>query len=223
MDDHLSGLGDRDRYPACEMAKKPHESKWQSFMEELEFLTAHQTLLSYLHFEGARPAKEAPARARSWAGYTGRPVQGLNEYEFAIDDMLARDLLWIVDSEKQTEIDQFVSNPKAIGPIDIMPPIGTLQYSVRLANLFDKFWGASNCSRPTCVNSPQYLTDNSINVYSVSAEDCLQFIHESGMIEAHSLGRNWTPTSCGPWRDQWWRFYDSGFILKVPAKCRITE
>ena len=204
------------------MASERHESEWRSFLGRLDFLPAHETLLSYLHFEGARPATEAPSRARSWAGRTCRPKQRVDEYESAIDDMLNRDLLWVIDESKRFAIEQYIAVPSAIGPIDNLPPVDTLQFSVRLANLMDEFWAAANSPRPACISSPHYLPDDSINIYSDSADNCIQFVSESGMIDDNFAGRTWTPVPCGPWRDEWWRLYESGFVLAVPAECRIA-
>ena len=201
------------------MTSEQPESEWKHFLEQLDFLPAHETLLSYLYFEGTRPASEAPVRAQSWAGNTCRTKQGIEEYQFAIDDLLNRDLFWVIDESKQSAIEQHIHAPAAIGPIDIMPAVDTLQFSVRLAVLMDEFWADASSDRPASVYSPHYLTDDSIDIYSNSPENCIQFVNESGMVRDDSIGRAWAPKRCGPWRDQWWRLYQSGFVLNVPAEC----
>ena len=192
-------------------------------MDALQFQSAHETVLSYLHYEGSRPAVEAASRARSWAGHICRPRHAVLDYNSAIDDMLNRDLLWVIDEFKQAEIEQFVASPPATGPIDMMPPVGTLQFSIRLARLMDEFWAASDSPRPACIYSPLYLPDNSIRIYSNLAENCVQFVSEECMIAPESTNRTWTPLACGPWRDEWWRLYETGYVLNVPAECRIAE
>ena len=205
------------------MASKKRENEWQSFMGALQFQYSHETVLAYLHYEGSRPAVEAASRARSWAGHICLTRLAISEYKSAIDDMLNRDLLWVIDESKQLKIEQFVASPAAAGPIDVMPPIGSLQFSIRLARLMDEFWATSDSPRPTCIYSPLYLPDNSIEIYSNLAENCVQFVSEDCMIAPESANQTWAPLACGPWRDTWWRLYETGYVLHVPAECRIAE
>lgn len=198
-------------------------SKWTVLYERLNFATAHQTVLSYLHFEGARPYDEAPSRSRSWAYHTCRPIQTTREYRDAILDMESRDLLWNIDEDKLSAIRKFVSDPVAIGPIELMPPIGTLQFSIRLVMMIDDHWAELKSKRSACICSPHYLPDNSINVYSTERENCLCFVHESGMFTKTAEKRSWLPKPCGAWRDHWWQLYDHGFVLAIPADCVIAE
>ena len=200
-----------------------NNSNWADFFERLKLETAHRTILSYLHFEGARPYDEAPTRSRSWAYHTCKPIQTIREYRDAILDMEARDLLWNIDEGKLTAIRKFISDPVAIGPIEILPPIGTLQFSVRLVMMIDDHWAELKSEQPVCICSPHYLPDNSINVYATELENCLYFVHESGILTPSAKKRSWRPKPCGAWRDEWWRLYDHGFVLAIPPDCVIGE
>ena len=97
-----------------------------------------------------------------------------------------------------------------------MPPIGTLQFSEKLVTLFDEYWEKLNVERPSCIYSPHYLPDNSINVYSTVRANCLIFLEDSGMLVQAAKQNSWLPEPCGAWRDQWWRLYEHGFVLKIP-------
>ena len=205
------------------MNSDERNDNWVAFNERHRLGTAHQTVLSYLHFEGARPYDEAASRSRGWASHTGKPIQATKEYRDAISDMESRNLLWNIDKEKLSAIRDFISDPKAIGPIEIMPPIRTLQFSVNLVTMLDEYWAKSEIERSGCIYSPHYLPDGSINVYSLKHENCLNFIHDSGMLSPTAKQQSWHPEPCGAWRDQWWCFYERGFVLAIPPDCVIGE
>ncbi|WP_148618785.1 hypothetical protein [Mariniblastus fucicola] len=203
------------------MPFKHSGARWASLMQQLDFGEAHETVVSYLKFEGARPASEAAHRSRNWARDTCPRALGVEEYRMAIDDMLDRGLLCVIDEYWLREIENFIVEPDAIGPIEILPPTGTLQYSIKLVRQFDAFWQSVGGRRPP-IYQPHYRTDQSIDVYSGNPPGCLQFISDSGMVEKRYVNNAWHPVKCGQWRGYWWGMYDYGFVLSIPHECRIA-
>src|SRR5262245_35489487 len=110
--------------------------------------SAHRTVVSYLLVEPPRPAREAARRSRGWANDTCGVVQNECEYESAILDMMDRDLLWQIDDRNQSLISNYLDATPALGPTEGMPEIGTLQISIRFANLLEELWAGINCERP---------------------------------------------------------------------------
>lgn len=179
---------------------------------------AHQTVISYLLTEPPRSAGEAARRSRAWARDTGKPVQTVSDYESAISDMLNRDLLWVIDDNNQSEISGYLGETPALGPTDGMPRLGTLQISIHFANLFDQLWASIDCERPGVNWSRHWQSDQLHLIYSPTCEQCLNFLRDELLVEengapriAHLSG----PNLCGPWRCQWWRKFDSGYVLEV--------
>jgi hypothetical protein len=184
---------------------------------------AHRTVLNYLHFEPPRPAVEAASRSRSWAKLTCKPVLPMADYQAAIDDLIARDLLWEIDAERQASIAAFLAASPALGPIDGIPEVATLEKSVRLAKLQDDFWSNVDAERPGAHWSRDWQTDKRHLIYSPTHHGCFSFLREELAVDDELLDANpptdlqWLsgPVPCGPWRCQWWRKYESGFVLEV--------
>jgi hypothetical protein len=184
---------------------------------------AHRTVLDYLHFEPPRPAIEGAGRSRSWAKLTCKTVLPTADYQAAIDDLIARDLLWEIDADRQASIADYLAASPALGPTDRLPDLATLQISVRLAELQDDFWSNAVEDRPGVDWSRECQTDKRHLVYSPTHRGCFSFLREELMVDEELLDSNpptdleWLsgPVPCGPWRFQWWRKYDSGFVLEV--------
>lgn len=180
--------------------------------------TAHRTVLSYLDFEGARPVVEAARRSRAWAKETSKTVQAVSDYESAISDMIARDLVWEIDATKQSLISDYLDAAPALGPTEGIPDIGTLQFSIRFANLLDEFWAGIDCERSGLICCVDWQTEKLHFIYSPTRKGCLDFLRDglssddddTARIE-HVSG----PKPCGPWRCQWWLRYESGYVLEV--------
>lgn len=178
--------------------------------------TAHQTVLSYLHLEPPRPAADAALNARSWAKLTRKTVQTVSDYESAISDMRSRDLLWEIDAAKRSLITDNLNADAALGPTEGIPALGTLQFSIRFADLLDDFWKGIDCECPGVVWSRDWQSEKRHLIYSPTRAQCLEFLHDElsdddiAKIE-HLSG----PQACGPWRAKWWRKYESGYVLEV--------
>ena len=179
---------------------------------------AHQTVISYLLMEPPRPADEAARRSRGWAKDTCKIVQSLSDYESAISDMMDRDLLWIIDDNRLSLISDYLDATPALGPTDGMPGMGTLQISIRFANLLDELWAGIDCGRPGVIWSRDWQSDKLHLVYSPTRTGCLDFLRDELADDdddtlkiEHLCG----PGPCGPWRCQWWRRYELGYVLKV--------
>lgn len=179
---------------------------------------AHQTVISHLLIEPPRLASEGAARSRSWAKLTCKPVLSVSDYQAAMSDMIARDLIGVIDENKQAAISDYLAAAPAIGSVDGMPNIGTLQISTRFAKLLDELWASFGCSRPGVVWSRDWPSGKSASVYSPTRKGCFDFLRmeldvdEENPTEIESLSG---PTTCGPWRCKWWHRFESGFVLDV--------
>ncbi len=140
--------------------------------------TAHRTVLSYLHIEPPRPATEAARRSRGWAKDSCKEVQSVSDYQSAIADMIARDLLWEIDATKQSLIRDYLNSAPALGPTDGIPTLGTLQISIRFANLLDEFWANVDGERPEVLWSRDWQSDKLHLVYSPTRNGCLDFLRD---------------------------------------------
>jgi hypothetical protein len=185
--------------------------------------SAHRTVLECLEFEPPRPAVEAASRSRSWAKLTSRPMLPMADYQAAIDDLISRDLLWEIDADRQASIADYLAASPALGPTDRLPDVGTLEISVHLANLMDDFWSNVDAERPGVTWSRDWQTDKRHLIYSPTHKGCFNFLREELTVDDELLDANpptdlqWLsgPSPCGPWRCQWWRKYESGFVLEV--------
>jgi hypothetical protein len=179
---------------------------------------AHQTVISYLLIEPPRPAVEAARRSRGWAKHTCKVVQTVSDYEAAISDMMSRGLLWEIDDNKRSLISEYLDATPALGPIDGMPEIGTLQMSIHLASLLDELWSGIDCERPGVIWACDWQSDKVDRIYSPTRKGCLDFLRD-GLADDGEFSREIQqlsgPHPCGPWRCQWWRKYESGHVLEI--------
>lgn len=205
--------------PCRKMTRDPNFAlDFDAFYASHNLDTAHRTVLSYLHFEPPRPAGEAARRSRRWAKHTCRTAQAVSDYESAISDMIARDLLWEIDATRQSLISDYLDAAPALGPTEGIPAIGTLQISIRFANLLDEFWAGIECERPGVRYCRDWETDRLHFVYSPTREGCLDFLRDELSDEYDdtvNIEQVSGPKPCGPWRCQWWRKHESGYVLEV--------
>jgi hypothetical protein len=179
---------------------------------------AHRTVISYLLMESPCPPAEGARRSRGWAKLTCRTALPLSNYEAAITDMIERGLAWEIDTEKQSLIADYLRATPALGPTDGMPELGTLQISIRFANLLDEFWANIVDERPGVVWARDWQSNKRHLIYSPARLGCFDFLRmelgddEETSIDIEQLSG---PNPCGPWRCQWWRKYESGYVLEV--------
>src|SRR5262245_56121190 len=88
---------------------------------------AHQIVISHLLIEPPRLAVEGAQRASEWAKLTCKTVLPASAYQAAISDMIARDLVWEIDAAKQSLINDYLDADSALGPMEGIPDVGTLQ------------------------------------------------------------------------------------------------
>ena len=179
---------------------------------------AHQTMLSYLFIEPPRAAVEAAQRSLDWAKLTRKPVQSVADYEFAISDMIDRDLIWVIDANKQSLIADYLDADPALGPTDGIPDLDTLQITIRFANLLDDLWANLDCERPGVIWSRDCQSDHLHLIYSSTRKQCLEFLREELSADdddAVHIEHVSGPKPCGPWRCNWWHNYKSGYVLEV--------
>lgn len=179
---------------------------------------AHQTVISHLLIEPPRPAVEGARRARAWAKQTLKPVLTVSDYESAISDMLDRDLIWQIDPGKLSHIADHISASPALGPTEGLPECGTLQISVRFAHLLDDFWARFDCERPGVICARDWQSDKLHLIYSPTHDGCIEFLREELPVDddyPSGIEKLSGPDPCGAWRCQWWRKYDSGYVLEV--------
>jgi hypothetical protein len=178
---------------------------------------AHQTVISYLFIEPPRPIIEGAESSRGWAKLTCKQVYAVSEYQAAISDMLDRDLLWEIDETKLKLISDHLNAAPARGPTEGMPEIGTLQISIRFANMLDELWASITTERPGAIWSRDWQTDKLSLIYSPTRKGCFDFLRDELADEDYSTDIEWLsgPQACGPWRCYWWRKYESGYVLEV--------
>jgi hypothetical protein len=179
---------------------------------------AHQTVISHLLIEPPRLAAEAARRSRGWAKLTSTTVKPVSDYQAAISDMIARDLVWEIDASKQSLIAEYLDADPALGPTTGMPDVGTLQIAIRLAKLLDDFWANVDGERPGAIWSREVQTDKLHLVYSPTRKQCLEFLRDELSDDDHgsvNIERVSGRVPCGPWRCQWWHKYESGYVLEV--------
>lgn len=178
---------------------------------------AHQTVISHLFIEPPRPAVEGARRSRGWAKLTSGHALPVADYEAAISDMMDRDLVWEIDTDKLSRIADYLNATPALGPTDGMPQLGTLQISIGFANLLDEFWANIDSERHSVYWARDWQTDKLHLIYSTTRKGCFDFLRDELADDEppsemeHLAG----PNPCGPWRCQWWRKYDSGHVLEV--------
>ena len=123
-----------------------------------------------------------------------------------------------MDADKQSLIADYLRTTPALGPTDGMPELGTLQISLRFANLLDELWADIDCERPGVIWSSDWISEKLHLIYSPNRKGCLDFLRDE-LVEdeeypidiEHISG----PNPCGPWRCQWWQKYESGHVLEV--------
>ena len=179
---------------------------------------AHRTVIDYLLIEPPRPAVEGARRSRGWAKLTRGMRLPISEYEAAISDMMDRDLAWEIDADKLSLIADFVDATPALGPTDGMPELGTLQISIHFANLLDQLWTNIEGERPSVYWARDWKSDKRHLIYSPTHTGCFDFLRDE-LVEddeyPNDIEQLFGPQPCGPWRCQWWRKYESGYVLEV--------
>lgn len=179
---------------------------------------AHQTVISHVLMEPPRPAVEGAQRARAWARQTQKPVLTVSDYESVISDMLDREIVWEIDPGKLSQIADHIGASPALGPTEGLPVCGTLQFSVRFANLFDEFWAGLDYERPGVIWARDWQSDEMNLIYSPTHDGCIEFLREELPVDDEypsGIKKLSGPDPCGAWRCQWWRKYNSGYVLEV--------
>ncbi len=177
--------------------------------------SAHWIVLSYLLVEPPRPAVKAASNARNWAKATCEPIQTVPEYQEAILDMIDRDLVWEIDARKQSLISEYLDADPAHGPTSGLPEAGTLQISIRMAQLLDDFWAGVKRQRSTVLCSSDWQTDRLQIVYGLTRQHCWNYLRDelcNGVDEIEYVAG---PNPCGPWRCDWWHKNETGFVLEM--------
>ena len=103
----------------------------------------------------------------------------------------------------------------AHGPTSGLPEAGTLQISIRMAQLLDDFWAGVKRERSTVLCSSDWQTDRLQFVYGQTRQHCWNYLRDelcNGTDEIECVAG---PKPCGPWRCYWWHKNETGFVLEM--------
>ncbi len=191
----------------------------------LKLNSAQKTVLSFLFYEPPRPASDAAKNSRRWATLTTKHVLAIDDYDRAVSELFDRDLICKIDDQSLELINEYFASDPAHGPLNGMPPKGSLQYSIRYAHTlecylnehgdgFDRTWAYD------------VLTDERQIVYGTTHLNCMEFLRDqlsSEDEEWKTISKIAGPFECGPWRLDWWSKYSHGFkieIIRTPGIAR---
>ncbi|MBX3419215.1 MAG: hypothetical protein KF851_16535 [Pirellulaceae bacterium] len=179
--------------------------------------SAHRTVLNYLLTEPPRPTVEGAERSRSWAKLTYKTAQPLSNYAAAIADLSERDLVWNIDAIKLGLISGYLKSDPALGPTEGMPEIGTLQISIRFADLLIRHWASIDCQLPGVLWSRDWQSEKRQLIYSPTRKGCFDFLRDELVDDEHQVEIEHLsgPNPGGPWRCRWWRKYETGYVLEL--------
>lgn len=183
-------------------------------------LTLAEGIVLHLVYYESRPALEVPRWARGLVIACGvfqansPDLPTAEECLRAIESLQSQHLVTVVDRFEQNRIANFVRKLDCVGPLNGIPYLGQLDFTLAGAALWRSYGTTKreNDSRP-----PDYYWNscttvvhrrNAIILYGFQCDDVYQDLGRRELIPLSPVER------IGPWRMEWWHEIPDGYRIR---------
>jgi hypothetical protein len=177
---------------------------------------AEYAALDLVYYETRLRSTAAQWTSRHWRAY-GKSTQPSSVYDAAIASLIAAGRLQVIDESAIHRISAYLKCQPAIGPLDGLPSIGSLDFTIQGLQLWNQMlelrYGKQEANRlywNIAARGASY-PNGTCEIFAYSVSSLCEFAEA---IEAQLVS---SPIAIGPWRCQWWHLIPSGCraIVKV--------
>lgn len=174
---------------------------------------AEYVILHHIYLE-ENPLNQVVYYATSlWNKGMGYPLEPQSSYEQALEALLIRRIVQVVDESVIAEIERLLEAQPAIGPTEGLPKLRTVHFTPSGADLWREL--AADSERGSCLTGvvAWIASGTQCTVYS----DCVDTALRCATRELNAVKVS-TPRPIGPWRRWWWHTFPSGFSVECTVR-----
>jgi hypothetical protein len=178
----------------------------EAFLAEHGLTVAENWILRLVELE-ERPKKDVVGYTLGVfeaAGYRNLPSR--EELDAALDSLLAKGDLQVIDEESLRAIEVELTRDPALGPAAGLPRIGDVDFTLRAAQYRDSIRPVSYFQRSGVWAWDR--TDRHRSFLCRTEEPLLEWTSEGRFTASE-------PYRVGAWRGRWWRKFPDGFCMDV--------